>query len=126
MVANTTIAAIAKHGIMRKPELNVYHVATDFVNPLRFSEMFDYFYEHFSENPMVESEISMKKMKLFKEFNNLSQYVRDQIMEKNAVYGVEGKKIRKQHKARVAYAEQLCKMYEFIGFFKARYTIILY
>ncbi|KAL1561436.1 alcohol-forming fatty acyl-CoA reductase [Salvia divinorum] len=118
-VANTTIAAIAKHGITRKAEVNVYHVATDFVNPLRFDEMFEYIYEHFRVNPLVESE-NMMKMRMFDQFSDLSKYLRDRVSERNAVLG-EDAKIRKQNKARVAYAEQLCKMYEFIGFFKARF-----
>ncbi|XP_047983250.1 fatty acyl-CoA reductase 2, chloroplastic-like [Salvia hispanica] len=118
-VANTTIAAIAKHGIPRKAEVNVYHVATDFVNPLRFNEMFEYIYEHFRAYPLVESE-NIVKMRMFDQFSDLSKYLRDRVSERNAVLG-EDAKVRKQNKARVAYAEQLCKMYEFIGFFKARF-----
>ena len=122
-MANTTIAAIAKHGIPRKAEVNVYHVATDFVNPLRFNEMFEYIYEHFRAYPLVESE-NIVKMRMFDQFSDLSKYLRDRVSERNAVLG-EDAKVRKQNKARVAYAEQLCKMYEFIGFFKARYENIL-
>ena len=117
MVANTTIAAIAKHGIMNRAGVNVYHVTTGFVNPLRFNEMFEYIYEHFNANPLVETG-NVSEMKLFDQFCNLSEYLREQ----NSVVGAEAK-VRKQNKARVAYAEQLCKMYEFLGFFKARYRI---
>ncbi|KAI3459884.1 hypothetical protein Pfo_016547 [Paulownia fortunei] len=126
MVANTTISAIAKHGIINKPQLNVYHVATDFVNPLRISDFFEYSYEHFSENPLTGLE-SITKMKLFNEFSDFSKYIRDEVSELNGMrnaVGINGKtlqKLRKQYKAKVAYAEQLCKMYEFIGFFKARF-----
>ncbi|KAK6116833.1 hypothetical protein DH2020_049463 [Rehmannia glutinosa] len=126
MVANTTIAAIAKHGIINKPQLDVYHVATGLVNPLRFADFFEYIHEHFSANPLIDME-NFAKMKLFNEFSDFSKYTRDEISErsgmKNAV-GVNGKtlqKIQRQYKAKVAYAEQLCKMYEFIGFFKARF-----
>ncbi|XP_047978555.1 fatty acyl-CoA reductase 2, chloroplastic-like [Salvia hispanica] len=115
MVANTTIAAIAKHGIMNRAGVNVYHVTTGFVNPLRFNEMFEYIYEHFNANPLVETG-NVSEMKLFDQFCNLSEYLREQ----NSVVGAEAK-VRKQNKARVAYAEQLCKMYEFLGFFKARF-----
>ncbi|KAK6130585.1 hypothetical protein DH2020_035677 [Rehmannia glutinosa] len=125
MVANTTIAAIAKHGTVNTPQLNIYHVATSSVNPLRLSDSFEYMYEHFSANPLNDKE-NFAKMKLFNEFSDFSKYTRDEISERSGIrnaVGVNGKtlqKIQRQYKAKVAYAEQLCKMYEFIGFFKAR------
>ncbi|PIN05112.1 Acyl-CoA reductase [Handroanthus impetiginosus] len=126
MVANTTIAAIAKHGITDKPDLNVYHAATGYLNPLPFSDFFEYIYEHFSSSPLSPDLEGIKKMKLFSEFNDFSRYLRDGISELNSnAFGVNGnttlQKHQKQYKARVAYAEQLCKMYEFVGFFKARF-----
>lgn len=42
MVVNATLAAIAKHGIAKKPELQVYHIATSVANPLTFSDSFNY------------------------------------------------------------------------------------
>ncbi|KAL1562133.1 alcohol-forming fatty acyl-CoA reductase [Salvia divinorum] len=78
---------------------------------------YEYIYDHFRANPLVESE-NMMKMRMFDQFSNLSKYLRERVSERNAVFGVDAK-IQKQNKARVAYAEQLCKMYEFIGFFKA-------
>lgn len=114
MVANTTIAAIAKHGMSSKPQLNVYHVATDYVNPLRFSDMFEYIYQHFREDPLPGLEDKdITKMKLFNEFGDFSKFLREEIAGR---CGMNHKRL----KARVAYAEQVCKMYEFIGFFKAR------
>ncbi|KAL8030499.1 hypothetical protein ABFX02_14G289400 [Erythranthe guttata] len=128
MVVNTTIAAIAKHGIViNKPrgELNVYHVAADYANPLRMSELFEYVYEHFSANPLTCSTI-IKKMKFFNEFDEFSKYVRDEmdVVVRNNAVGFNEKtlqKIEKQYKAKVAYAEELCKIYKFIGFFRARF-----
>ncbi|KAL0432838.1 UNVERIFIED_CONTAM: Fatty acyl-CoA reductase 2 [Sesamum latifolium] len=127
LVANTIIAAIAKHGIAKKPELNVYHVATDFLNPLRYSEFFDYIHEYFNANPATLSGISIAKMKLFKEFSDFSKYIRDELLQHNGLITnapadlnkITLQNLQKQYKAKVAYAEQLCKMYEFIGFFKA-------
>ncbi|KAL0452868.1 UNVERIFIED_CONTAM: Fatty acyl-CoA reductase 2 [Sesamum latifolium] len=93
MVVNSTIAAIAKHGTNSyKPELNVYHVASGVVNPLRFY---------------------------------LSKYTRDAILSNNEMGdAMDEKMVRKlqsKAKAKVAYAEQLCKMYEFVGFIKGRF-----
>ncbi|KAH6834884.1 hypothetical protein C2S53_003884 [Perilla frutescens var. hirtella] len=123
MVVNTTIAAVAKHGISSKPQLNVYHVATDYVNPLRFGDMFEYIYQHFSADPLPEWE-GVTQMKLFDEFSEFSNYIRDEISERCGMRNGNGmtiQKVQRQHRARVAYAEQVCKMYEFIGFFKARF-----
>lgn len=119
MVANTTIAAIAKHGISSKPQLNVYHVATDYVNPLRFSDMFDYIYQHFREDPLPEYQ-HITEMKLFNEFSGFSKFLREEIADRCGMTQDNQRALQKRHRARVAYAEQVCKMYEFIGFFKAR------
>ncbi|KAL0368730.1 UNVERIFIED_CONTAM: Fatty acyl-CoA reductase 2 [Sesamum calycinum] len=127
LVANTIIAAIAKHGIVKKPDLNVYHAATNFVNPLQYSEFFDYIYEYFNAKPATPSAGSIAKMKLFKEFSDFSKYIRDELLDRNGVTNAPDlnkvmlQKLQKQYKAKVAYAEQLCKMYEFIGFFQARF-----
>ncbi|KAL0322792.1 UNVERIFIED_CONTAM: Fatty acyl-CoA reductase 2 [Sesamum angustifolium] len=130
LVANTIIAAIAKHGIVKKPDLNVYHAATNFVNPLQYSEFFDYIYEYFNAKPATPAAGSIAKMKLFKEFSDFSKYIRDELLDRNGVTNapdlnkVTLQKLQKQYKAKVAYAEQLCKMYEFIGFFQARYVLV--
>lgn len=126
MVANTTIVAIAKHGCTKEPGINVYHAATDFVNPLRYSDFFEYIYEHFCEYPLTNSDC-INKIALFDEFNDFSNYIRDEMSERTGlsnVVGMNGKevqRVQKQYKAMLLYAEQLCKMYEFAGFFKARY-----
>ncbi|CAA0813512.1 Fatty acyl-CoA reductase 2 [Striga hermonthica] len=96
MMANTTIATIAKHESINKPRLGVYHVVTDFVNPLKFLDFFEHIHEHFTRTGLT----------------NINA------VETN---GSTVQKSRKLYKAKVAYAEQLCKLYEFIGFFKARF-----
>ncbi|KAI3459885.1 hypothetical protein Pfo_016548 [Paulownia fortunei] len=126
MVANTTIAAIAKNGTIHKPELNVYHVASGVMNPLRYSEFFEYLYEYFSSTPLIEFQ-SIARIKYFNNFNDFSTYTREEISRCNGLRHTVGKdekmirKIQNQCKAKVAYAEQLCKMYEFVGFFNARF-----
>ncbi|KAI3470306.1 hypothetical protein Pfo_026969 [Paulownia fortunei] len=135
IVVNATIAAIAKHGYMHKSELNVYQMASGVVNPLRYSEFFEYIYECFDSEPLIESKSftrinyydDLNKIKYFDNFNDFSKYTREEISRRlgmrNAV-GIDVKrtqKLQKQLKAKVTYAEQLCKMYEFLGFFKARF-----
>nr|XP_009775387.1 PREDICTED: fatty acyl-CoA reductase 2-like [Nicotiana sylvestris] len=55
MVVNATMAAIAKHGYVQSPQLNVYHVASASVNPVSVSQLFDYCYEYFDSFPFVNS-----------------------------------------------------------------------
>lgn len=137
MVVNTTIAAIAKHGCTGKSELNVYQLASDLVNPLRYSEFFEYIHEYFSSEPLIESESftrikyydDITNIKYFDDVNDFSSYTREEIFRRagirNDVSGEQKNqiKLQKQCKARVTYAEHLCKMYEFLGSFKARYVL---
>ncbi|GFP87154.1 fatty acyl-coa reductase 2 [Phtheirospermum japonicum] len=125
MVANTTIAAMAKDGSVHKPHLNVYHVASSAVNPLRYSDFFEYLYEYFNATPLIESE-SIARIKYFDNFDDFSQYTREEISRRAGMSTITDdeatiRKIQNRCKAKVAYAEQLCKMYEFIGFFNARF-----
>ncbi|KAL0299385.1 UNVERIFIED_CONTAM: Fatty acyl-CoA reductase 2 [Sesamum radiatum] len=133
MVVNTIIAATAKHGIRRRPGLDVYHSASAIVNPLRYYDVFEFSYEYFNSNPLIESsskDSNVKKIKFFDNFNDLSKYTRDEIcqgggLQLDAVDINEKIEIlRKQQrkwKAKFLHAIQLCKMYEFSGFYRGRY-----
>ena len=39
MVVNATLAAIAQHGMIQKPDINVYQIASSVVNPLVFQDL---------------------------------------------------------------------------------------
>ncbi|KAH6778305.1 hypothetical protein C2S51_009617, partial [Perilla frutescens var. frutescens] len=116
LVANTMIAAIAKHGNTQTPQLNVYHVASTLSNPLTLSDAFEYLYEHFKAAPLINERSNITKVKFFDNFEQFSKYTR----ECNRAVGEDTKVIR-QCNAKVEYAQQLCKIYEFAGFFKARF-----
>ncbi|KAL0452867.1 UNVERIFIED_CONTAM: Fatty acyl-CoA reductase 2 [Sesamum latifolium] len=124
MVVNSTIAAIAKHGIIHKPQLNVYHVASSIVNPLRFYEFFEILHDYFSSTPFFKIK-NISKIKYFTSFDDFSEYTRDVISQCNemgdAIDEKMLQKLGKQSKAKVAYAEQLCKMYKFLGVFEGRF-----
>lgn len=132
-VVNATIAAIAKHGYPHRPELNVYQIASSVVNPLRYSEFFEYLYEYFNSEPLIESESftridyydNLDKIKYFDNFNDFSRYTRDEISRRHGIArtGEGSQKLQKQCRAKIMYAEHLCKMYEFLGLFKARYAL---
>ncbi|EYU21147.1 hypothetical protein MIMGU_mgv1a019387mg, partial [Erythranthe guttata] len=128
MVVNATIAAMAKHGYKHMPELNIYQIATSVLNPVRISDMFDYTCEYFRSRPLIESESSSRisyydnlaPVKYFDNFDDLSKYTRDEIYRRfGSMRNVEAHKLQKQCKAKIMYAENLCKIYEFAGFLKA-------
>ncbi|KAL8048991.1 hypothetical protein ABFX02_07G103650 [Erythranthe guttata] len=131
MVVNATIAAIAKHGCMHTPQLNVYQIASSVLNPVRFSDMFEYMYKYFSSQPLIESESSTRishyddlitPMKYFDNFDDLSRYTREEMYRRfGGGNHVEAQKLQKQCKAKIIYAQNLSKMYEFAGFLKARF-----
>ncbi|XP_047961898.1 fatty acyl-CoA reductase 2, chloroplastic-like [Salvia hispanica] len=118
MVANTTIAAIAKEGNMHRPQPqpSVYHVASSATNPLLYSDFFEYLFHYFNSAPLIPSQ-KISRIKYFDNFQDFSEYTR------NSINGDEKMtlKSRNQAKAKVAYANKLCKLYEFIGFFSARF-----
>lgn len=125
MVVNSTIAAIAKHGVISKPQLNVYQVASGVENPLRFAEFFEILYEYYKTTPLFMAN-NIKKVQCFDNLEDFSKYTRDEIVRlhhNGSGYAVDvnGKICDKKCRVKVAYAEQVCKMYEFIGFFKGRF-----
>lgn len=119
MVANTMIAAIAKHGKTQDDEVNVYHVASTNSNPITIFHTFEYLYECFHEAPLTER-AHIARLRFFDNFPEFLEYTREQIFQCS---GGDAKMIR-QCNAKVEYAQKLCKTYEFAAFCKARYVYI--
>ncbi|KAG5584059.1 hypothetical protein H5410_044493, partial [Solanum commersonii] len=79
MVVNTTMAALAKHGNLQNPQLNVYHVASSSINPLSFSQIFYYCYvlskQHEVQDGKALTKIQIrlikKKLEYLKNFSKL-------------------------------------------------------
>lgn len=131
---NATIAAIAKHGQMAKSELNVYQIASSVVNPLPHKDFFNYMYEYFSSDPLIEYKNFYKvsyydnvaRIKFFDNIGDFSRYTHQEISRRLgiengvAINPKRDHKLQRQLKAAVSYAEQLCKLYEFAGFYKGR------
>ncbi|KAL8049021.1 hypothetical protein ABFX02_07G106200 [Erythranthe guttata] len=135
IVVNGTIAAIAKHGYMQKAELNVYQIASSVTNPLHYSEFFEYLYEYFRSEPLVESENlirvnnydDIEKIKYFDNFNDFSKYTREEISRRvGGGNAVATKKAQTQCRAKIMYAEHLCKMYELNRFHAGNTQKLLY
>lgn len=121
VVANATIAAVAKHGAVNKPTSTTYHVTPSSMNPLKYSEFFEYLYQYFNSYPLVENK-SIERIKFFNNFEDFSDHIRGHSWLKDGVatYDKMDQTAKSRCKAKVAYAEQLCKMYEFAGLFNAR------
>ncbi|XP_057777315.1 fatty acyl-CoA reductase 2, chloroplastic-like [Salvia miltiorrhiza] len=120
LVANMTIAAIAKHGNthVTMAQSTIYHVASSLQNPITWFDAFEYLYEYFKEAPLIEG-AKISRVKFFDDFEEFSKCLRGEIMRH---YGANGdRKMLRQCNVKAAYAEQLCKLYEFVGFLKPRY-----
>ncbi|KAM3217399.1 hypothetical protein P3L10_026842 [Capsicum annuum] len=128
MVVNATMAAIAKHGHLKIPELNVYHVASASVNPLLVSQLFDYCYEFFQSVPYVNSkgdQVRVKKMKYFDNISNFSNYIFEELLKQHDevrdLTEVEHSKMQTRFKRKLEYLENFSKMYEPYGFYNGRF-----
>ncbi|KAL0303973.1 UNVERIFIED_CONTAM: Fatty acyl-CoA reductase 2 [Sesamum radiatum] len=127
IVVNTIIAATAKHGIHRRPGLDVYHSASAIVNPLLYYDVFEFSYEYFNSNPLIEPSSKgsniVKKIKFFDNFDDLSKYTRDEIcqhdgLQLDAIDTNEKieilRKLQRKWKAKILHAMQLCSTFSIL------------
>lgn len=78
MVVNATLAAIAWHGMIQKPDIKVYQVASSVVNPLVFQDLSRLLYAHYKSSPCVDSKgrpIHVPSMKLFSSMEDFSTHL---------------------------------------------------
>lgn len=78
MVVNATLAAIAWHGMIQKPDIKVYQVASSVVNPLVFQDLARLLYAHYNSSPCVDSKgrpIHVPSMKLFSSMEDFSTHL---------------------------------------------------
>ncbi|XP_015086761.1 fatty acyl-CoA reductase 2-like [Solanum pennellii] len=127
VVVNATMAAIAKHGYMQSPQLNVYHLATTLVNPIAIHQLFDYCYEYFTLFPFVNSKgdkIEVKEMKYFDKISDFSNYIWEVLSKKHKVQDLSEKELLKIHmrfKRKVEFLNNFSKLYEPYGFYRGRF-----
>ncbi|KAK6943999.1 Fatty acyl-coenzyme A reductase, NAD-binding domain, partial [Dillenia turbinata] len=130
MVVNALIAAIAKHGIARKPGIKVYHVASSLVNPLEFGDMFNYSGEYFNSSPTVELNGRRKrgidKMKFIGTVEEFSKYIWAETSQEmgligdNNILDAKGfERLQIKCRKRVNHALHLAKIYEPYMFYGA-------
>ncbi|KAG5584068.1 hypothetical protein H5410_044502 [Solanum commersonii] len=127
LVVNATMASIAKHGYLQSPQLNVYHLATTFVNPVAIHQIFDYCYEYFTLFPFVNSKgdkIEVKEMKYFDKISDFSNYIWEVLSNQHKVQELSEKELLKIHmrfKRKVEFLNNFSKLYEPYGFYRGRF-----
>ncbi|WRX25524.1 Enhancer of rudimentary - like 2 [Theobroma cacao] len=68
MVVNETLAAMTRHGVTRKVDINIYHVSSSISNPLTLQDLCQLFYQHFKSLPCIGANgkhINIQKLKIF-------------------------------------------------------------
>ncbi|XP_016540974.2 fatty acyl-CoA reductase 2, chloroplastic-like [Capsicum annuum] len=118
VVVNTTMAAIAKHGYLQIPELNVYHATSSYMNPFLELQLFNYCYEYFNSSPFVNSkgdQMKIKKMIYFDNMSDFSNYISKKLLKEEEVQDL---KAQMRIKRKVKYLENFSKLYEPYTFYK--------
>ncbi|XP_006361195.1 fatty acyl-CoA reductase 2-like [Solanum tuberosum] len=112
-VVNATMAAIAKHGYLQNPELNVYHVTSTLLNPFTLSQFFDYCYEYFTSFPFINSKgdkVKIREMKYFNKMSNFENYIWEVLIKQHEVQDDLAQdeiiKLQKRFKKKVKYLKQ--------------------
>ncbi|KAH9737692.1 Fatty acyl-CoA reductase 2 [Citrus sinensis] len=129
MVVNATLAAIAHHGMIQKPDINVYQIASSVVNPLVFQDLARLLHEHYSASPCVDTEgrpIRVPSMKLFSSMEDFSAHLwRDAIQRSGltSTANLNGKlpqKLETICRKSVEQAKHLANIYEPYTFYGGR------
>lgn len=129
MVVNATLAAMAKHGVTQKPDINVYQIASSVVNPLVFQDLARLLYDHYSSSPCIDSKgvpIQVPLMKLFSSTEEFYGYLwRDAIQKRglSAMASSKGKmsqKLENMCRKSVEQAKYLANIYEPYAFYSGR------
>ncbi|XP_049408545.1 fatty acyl-CoA reductase 2, chloroplastic-like [Solanum stenotomum] len=123
MVVNATMAAMAKHGNLQNSQLNVYHVASSSINPVSFSQIFDYSYNYFKLFPFVNKKgdkFDVKQMRYFDKILDVENYIWEVLSKQHEVQ--DGKELTKIQirliEKKVEYLKNFSKLYEPYLFYK--------
>ncbi|XP_022744361.1 fatty acyl-CoA reductase 2-like [Durio zibethinus] len=130
MVVNATLAAIARHGMTPKPDINIYHIASSVVNPLVFRDLARMLHEHYNSSPFLDSRgspIHVPSMKLFNSMEDFSAHLwRDAIQrtgltEVASWNGKLSQKLETICRKSVEQAKYLANIYEPYTFYGGRF-----
>ncbi|WRX23895.1 Fatty acyl-coenzyme A reductase [Theobroma cacao] len=130
MVVNATLAAIARHGVTPKPDINIYHIASSVVNPLVFQDLARLLYEHYNSSPFLDSKgspIHVPSMKLFNSMEDFSAHLWRDAAQRTGLTAVaswSGKLSQKLEticRKSVEQAKYLANIYEPYTFYGGRF-----
>ncbi|KAF8023050.1 hypothetical protein BT93_F0516 [Corymbia citriodora subsp. variegata] len=132
LVVNVIIAAMAKHGTIASPGIDVYHAASSTVNPMTMCDMFNYSHDYFAASPLTDNkgdEIQITDMEYFTSIDGFSSYIQKDIAEKSGLSKENGPDSNPKHRSRLEarckrMAESLihlAKLYEPYMFYHARF-----
>ncbi|KAF5465293.1 hypothetical protein F2P56_015313 [Juglans regia] len=87
MVVNATLAAITRHGMAGKGDMNIYHVASSVANPLLLKDLLTFFSDHFISSPWIDSEgrpTHVKPIKMFGSMDEFSAHISRDTIQQNS------------------------------------------
>jgi len=122
MVVNATLAAMARHGVTQKPDINVYQIASSVVNPLVFQDLAKLLYEHYSSSPCIDSKgrpIQVPLMKLFSSTEEFSGHLWRDATQKRGLKNMS-QKLENMCRKSVEQAKYLANIYEPYTFYGGR------
>ncbi|XP_012485655.2 fatty acyl-CoA reductase 2, chloroplastic [Gossypium raimondii] len=132
MVVNATLAAIARHGMTPKPDINIYHIASSVVNPLVFQDLARMLHEHYNSRPFLDSKgtpIHVPSMKLFSSMEDFSAHLWRDAMHRTGLpalaswSGKLSQKLEAVCRKSVEQAKYLANIYEPYTFYGGRFDI---
>ncbi|GMY14330.1 fatty acyl-CoA reductase 2, chloroplastic [Fagus crenata] len=130
MVVNATLAAMAKHGVAQKPDMNVYQIASSVVNPLVFNDLAKLLYEHYNSSPCMDSKgrpIKVPSMKLFSSMEEFSTHLWGDAIQRSGLTAVASsneklsQKLESICRKSVEQAKYLANIYEPYTFYGGRF-----
>ncbi|PIA60101.1 hypothetical protein AQUCO_00400769v1, partial [Aquilegia coerulea] len=127
MVANGMIAAMAKHGNVKGPRLNVYNIASSVVNPMTYKDLFvDYFYEYFNSSPYMDLKrgpiINIEKMKVFNTMDEFDSHIQAEFVRRSANFPLhESQSLSRRLQRSLDVTKHFAYVYEPYTFYKGRF-----
>ncbi|PIA60022.1 hypothetical protein AQUCO_00400713v1 [Aquilegia coerulea] len=123
MVVNAMLAAMAKHGAVRKPGLRVYHIASSVVNPLVHQDLCDYFFDYFNSSPYMDLQrrpIKIQPAKVFNSMDDFHTHIHTEAIQRSP-NSPQGIRFSKRVQRSLDLAKHLAKLYEPYSFYEGRF-----
>ncbi|KAF3495038.1 hypothetical protein DY000_02056410 [Brassica cretica] len=125
MVANATIAAMAKHGC-GVSETKAYNVtSSSHANPLRLGELMDFSHQHLCDSPLIKTVMELERVKFYNSLEDFTSSVSIRIAkqegEMSSGRGESPTMLSMKGKRKLKYLVSLARTYQPYTFFQARF-----